>query len=249
MSGGRIILLNGTGSAGKTSIARALQDRCPTPLLHLGMDTFYVEVCPPKFLFRMVPPGVDPGDGSDAAESVLFLEPPDTAAGRAAGTAIVLPPFGAKLLAGMHHAVATLAALGNDVVVDHVLWHPPWLRECVALWRAFPVYFVGVHCPLPTVEARELARGDRSAKGVVRWQHGRVHRHGDLELPYDLTVDTGANTPRECAEQILAGWRSSPAPTGFARLRAAYAHDERERPAARGAGTRPGDGYNNPVTN
>ena len=223
---GRIILLNGTGSAGKTTLARALQDLCPTPLLHLGMDAFYVEVCPPKLLFRMVPPGVDPGDGADAAEAVLFLEPPDTEAGRAAGTAIVVPPFGNKLLSGMHHAVATLAALGNDVVVDHVLGYPPWLRECVALWRAFPVLFVGVECALPIVEARELARGDRSAKGVVRWQHSRVHRHGDRALPYDLTVDTGVQSPRECAEMILAGWQGCPAPGGFACLASAYA-DER----------------------
>ncbi len=225
MSGGSglIILLYGTGSAGKTSIARELQELCPTPLLHLGMDTFYVEVCPPKFLFRMVPPGVEPGDGADAAEAVLFLEAPDSEAGWAAGTAIVLPPFGARLLSGMHHAVATLAALGNDVVVDHVLWYPPWLRECVALWRDFPVYFVGVRCALPIVEARELARGDRSAKGVVRWQYSRVHRHGDLALPYDLEVDTGRASPRECAESVLPGWRGCPAPGGFARLAAAYA--------------------------
>ena len=223
--GGRIILLNGTGSAGKTSIARELQNLCPTPLLHLGMDTFYVEVCPPRFLFRMVPPGIDPGDGADAAESVLFRASPDTEEGRAAGTAIVLPPFGAKLLSGMHHSVATLAALGNDVVVDHVLWHPPWLRESVALWRDSPVFFVGVHCALPIVEARELARGDRSAKGVVRWQHGRVHRHGDLDLPYDLTVDTGANSPRECAVRVLADWQACSAPRGFTRLAATYACD------------------------
>ena len=45
---GRIILLNGTGSAGKTSIARALQALFEEPYLHLGMDCFYVEVCPPK---------------------------------------------------------------------------------------------------------------------------------------------------------------------------------------------------------
>jgi chloramphenicol 3-O phosphotransferase len=222
---GRIILLNGTGSAGKTSIARALQELSATPLLHLGMDTFYIEVCPPKFLFRMVPPGEDVGDGGDAPESVLFLEAPDTEAGREAGTAIVLPPFGDHLISGMHHAVATLAGLGNDVVVDHVLWHPPWLRECVRLWRDFPVLFVGVYCPLPVLEAREWARGDRSAKGVVRWQYPRVHQHGDLALPYDLTVDTSTATPHDCAAPILNRWLRSPAPTGFATLARAYGDD------------------------
>jgi chloramphenicol 3-O phosphotransferase len=222
---GRIILLNGTGSAGKTSIARAIQDLAARPVLHLGMDLFYVEVCPPKFLFRMVPPGEDPGDPADAAESVLFLEPPDTEEGRAAGTAISLPPFGRQLLTAMHHSVATLAGLGNDVVVDHVLWYPPWLRECVALWRPFPVLFVGVRCPLPVLEARELARGDRSAKGVVRWQYGRVHRHGDLDLPYDLVVDTGGATPHDCARQVLDRWLTGPPPAAFASLARIFASE------------------------
>ena len=35
-----IILLNGTSSAGKTSLARALQQRAGAPLLHASLDTF-----------------------------------------------------------------------------------------------------------------------------------------------------------------------------------------------------------------
>ncbi len=219
-SPGRIILLNGTGSAGKTSIARALQVLCPTPLLHLGMDLFYVEVCPPQFLFRFVPLREDPGLVEEAPESVRFLAQADPAV----GTALVLPPFGRQLLSGMHHTVATLAALGNDVVVDHVLWYTPWLRECVALWQPFSVFFVGVHCPLPTLEARELARGDRSVKGAVRWQYSRVHQHDQQALPYDLTVNTGRTSARECAEQILARWPDlAPATSAFRQLSARYA--------------------------
>src|SRR5919206_4011075 len=86
----RIILLNGTGSAGKTSIARALQALFEEPYLHLGMDCFYVEVCPPKYLFRLLEPGAYvEGEEVRAPESVLFLPP---AVGEAAGTAIRLPP-------------------------------------------------------------------------------------------------------------------------------------------------------------
>jgi chloramphenicol 3-O phosphotransferase len=121
-------------------------------------------------------------------------------------------------MSGMHASVAALARLGHRVVVDHVLWVPEWLEECVALWRDFPVLFVGVHCPLPVLEARELARGDRSAKGVVRWQFSRVHNRGGTPLPYDLEFDTSIQTPHECAEQILARWLAGPEPTGFRTL-------------------------------
>lgn len=35
-----VVILNGTSSAGKTSIARALQARSPRPFLHAALDTF-----------------------------------------------------------------------------------------------------------------------------------------------------------------------------------------------------------------
>lgn len=215
---GSIVLLNGTGSAGKTSIARAMQELCDEPVLHLGMDNFYIQVCPPRFLFRMVPPGAAIADAAGAPEAVLFFESGDDPAAREAGTAIVVPRFGRQLMAGMHHSVAALARLGHRVVVDHVLWVPEWLEECLALWREFPVLFVGVHCPLLVLEARELARGDRSAKGVVRWQVSRVHRYADRPLPYDLEVDTSVLTPEECAALVLARWLHGPEPQGFRAL-------------------------------
>jgi chloramphenicol 3-O phosphotransferase len=34
-----IVLLNGTSSSGKTTLAKALQRAMPTPYLHLGIDT------------------------------------------------------------------------------------------------------------------------------------------------------------------------------------------------------------------
>jgi chloramphenicol 3-O phosphotransferase len=210
----RIILLNGTGSAGKTSIARALQALFEEPYLHLGMDCFYVEVCPPKYLFRLVEPGAYvEGEEARARESVLFLP---SCEGEAGGTAIRLPPFGHRLISSMHHAVAAVAGLGNQVIVDHVLWEPRWLRECLELWHGFSVLFAGVRCPLAVVEARELARADRSAKGVVRWQFERVHAHG----LYDLEVDTSLASPLECAERIKRRALEGPAPEAFARLRA-----------------------------
>ncbi len=226
---GRIILLNGTGSAGKTSIARALQALFEEPYLHLGMDCFYVEVCPPKYLFRLVEPGAYvEGEEARAPESVLFL-PATGEAGQGARTAIRLPPFGHRLISSMHHAVAAVAGLGNHVIVDHVLWEPRWLPECLELWRGFSVLFVGVRCPLAVVEARELARADRSAKGVVRWQFERVHAHG----AYDLEVDTSVASPLECAERIKRRALEGPAPEAFERLRAQV---ETDGPAGRAGG-------------
>ena len=45
---GNIVVLNGTSSAGKTSIARALQEIMETPYLHTGIDHFLPRV-PKRF--------------------------------------------------------------------------------------------------------------------------------------------------------------------------------------------------------
>ncbi|MGN6698718.1 MAG: chloramphenicol phosphotransferase CPT family protein [Thermomicrobiales bacterium] len=205
---GTIVLLNGTGSAGKTSIARAIQARADEPWLHLGMDQFYLDICPPHFLLRELAPGATPT--GDEREAVLFVP----TGGEPLETAIVIPPFGHQLISGLHHTVAALAGLGHRVVVDHVLSEPAWLRECVALWAPFPVLFVGVRCPLAVVEAREAARAERTVKGLVRWLFDRVHMYGD----YDLEVGTAAATPEDCADAILRRLAGGPPPAAFRRL-------------------------------
>ncbi len=44
-----IILLNGTSSSGKTTIAKQLQQQLPTPFMHVQVDTF-AEMLPEGFL-------------------------------------------------------------------------------------------------------------------------------------------------------------------------------------------------------
>jgi chloramphenicol 3-O-phosphotransferase len=44
----RIVLLNGVGSAGKSSIAKALQSITAKPFLHVAMDTF-IEMLPTDY--------------------------------------------------------------------------------------------------------------------------------------------------------------------------------------------------------
>lgn len=45
----RIVFLNGPSSAGKSSIAKAIQKLAPTPWLHIGLDTF-IGMLPAQYL-------------------------------------------------------------------------------------------------------------------------------------------------------------------------------------------------------
>jgi chloramphenicol 3-O phosphotransferase len=78
----------------------------------------------------------------------------------------------------------------------------------------YRVYFVGVKCPLAELERREIARGDRQ-RGFATWQFDRVHQFG----PYDLEIDTHANSPEQCAEQLRQLLLSGTPPLAFERLR------------------------------
>ena len=183
MSQSTIIFLNGVSSAGKTSIARALQATLDQPYLHVAIDSFE-DMLPDRY-----------AEGGDFAWPAIF----------------------SRMLTGMHRSFAALAEAGNNLIIDHVMVHRDgWassLADCLTLLAPYPVYFVGVHCPLDELLRREQARGDRFV-GTVARQFPLVHLHG----LYDLEVDTSQASAATCAEQIHA-FMAQHQPTAFAALR------------------------------
>ena len=121
MISGKIILINGTSSSGKSSIIRAFQDMHPEPFLEAGIDKF-IWMLPERYLERPL------------WDDVL-------------GLAVEAGPTGHHLVSAMHRAILSLALAGNHVIADHVLVETKWLRECVDLFNDLPAYFVGIRCP------------------------------------------------------------------------------------------------------
>jgi chloramphenicol 3-O phosphotransferase len=121
---------------------------------------------------------------------------------------------------GFHRSIAAMASVGNGVVVDHVLSEPWRLVDCLRVLPPEDVVLVGVHCPPEELARREAARGDRPA-GLALRQYDLVHAHGD----YDLEVDSGAASPRACAEAVRDYLPRHTAPGAFTRLRAKLLQD------------------------
>jgi chloramphenicol 3-O phosphotransferase len=181
---GRVILLNGTSSSGKTTLVHALQAALPDPWLEIGIDRF-VYALPKAYL-----------DQPLWSEVFRYVRP----AGRPDGPfRIQTGPLGRRLVAGMHRTVAALADSGLDVIVDHVLLDADWLPECRRLWAPFETLVVGVRCPLEVVLERERGRKDRTI-GQAEAQFAVVHRAGG----YDIEVDTSVESPSEAASRIVA---------------------------------------------
>ena len=61
---GSVILLNGTSSAGKSTLATAVQDVMDAPYLSLGIDCFF-EALPQRYLARLAPDVVPPPQADD----------------------------------------------------------------------------------------------------------------------------------------------------------------------------------------
>ncbi|RWC29355.1 MAG: chloramphenicol phosphotransferase [Mesorhizobium sp.] len=100
--------------------------------------------------------------------------------------------------AGMRHAIAAMAAQGNNLIVDNVLCDgemPEYLR-----WLSdFDLCLVGVFAPLDVLEGSRIQRVDR-LPGLSRRRYDRVHKN----ISYDLEIDTSTLTPLECARRIKA---------------------------------------------
>ena len=194
---GRIVILNGAPRSGKSSIAAALQKR--GDWINLGVDA----------QFRTLPEHLKPGIGLRPGGERPDLEPAVT-----------------KLYAALYDSIAAHARQGFDVVADlghHDSYSQPLrlLPACARRLEGLTALLVGVFCPIETIMARRNAdpRGGFYAAGegvpepVRRWQEA-VHAHG----LYDLTLDTGAMSPDECAEAILRLLADPPRPGVMARL-------------------------------
>ncbi|MBL1084506.1 AAA family ATPase [Streptomyces actinomycinicus] len=175
---GTVILLNGTSSSGKSSIARALLDTLDGTWFHVPVDAFH-----------------SMRGGTPIADEDLQAEIDRTAK-------------------GFHRAVAGMAAAGNNLVVDHSLTRRWRLLDLLGLLEPRNTFLVAVRCPLPELERREKARGDRQP-GLAALQYGQVHAHGT----HDLDVDTSVLSPQECALRIRDLLRRRPSPTAFERFR------------------------------
>lgn len=216
---GRVILLNGSSSAGKTTLARAIARLSPAPVQHISLDQFRDGMAP---RYR----GMNARSGEPGVRGLNVVP---AAAGTK--TALRFGDVGRRTLRGMRRAAAAFASTGIDVVLDDLLLEPSFLTDYLEVLDGFAVTFVGVRCAPAIVLAREGARPGRfPGTAAAHWES--VHRG----CCYDVEVDAGALTPRQCAEQVLAVVARPPRPSAFERLRGALPARRSSRPPPEGAG-------------
>lgn len=182
------ILLNGTSSAGKTSLARALQCLLQPDHLYAGVDAFLLSLPPPRH---------NTEDGGRYAPVRL----PD---GRDA-TTIEVGPVGLELLRAWHRAMASIVRGGVPVILDEVLLSSAIRQSYAEAFRDLPLMMVKVHCDPAVAEERERSRGDR-VLGLATGLGSVVHDG----VAYDAEIDTSTDGAEACAASLadrVEAWR------------------------------------------
>jgi chloramphenicol 3-O phosphotransferase len=198
---GCAVFLNGTSSSGKTTLARALQQRLPLPFLHVALDQFR-DGLPDRYR------GLNSPEGTSGAQGLNVV--PDAASGI---TRIVFGEHGQRMLKGMRRAMATMVQSGNNIIIDDIILESAFLHDYLGVFDGLPLYFVGVRCPPHVIEEREAARPGRFP-GTAMGHLEVCHAHDS----YDIEVNTSTHDPASCASQVIT--RMQQPPVAFDRLRA-----------------------------
>jgi chloramphenicol 3-O phosphotransferase len=178
---GRIVLLNGTSSAGKTTLATAFRDaraRRGEFWMLLGIDDVLA-----KLTAEWIDLGLPAGPGAFGHDGLFFDRTPDQ-------MRMGVGPLVRRLLEIYHQWVASAARAGVDVIVDDVVLDRTTYESWVRTLDGLPATWVAVRCAREIAVAREAQRGDR-AIGLVAAQYDVVHDG----VPYSFEIDTGVLGP------------------------------------------------------
>jgi chloramphenicol 3-O phosphotransferase len=174
MKTGTVIFLNGTSSAGKTSISNELIQILEEDFIYLSVDNAIAGVN--DMLMSMFSKHI-------TREEIRNIENEEKIEN--------------SVISLFHHYIMAFAMIGKNIIVDHVLIEKTWLEECVKLLHNTRTFYVGIHCPLDELERREIERRDRPI-GLAKAQFEIVHKHSR----YDLEVNTNNTSITECAKII-----------------------------------------------
>nr|WP_314899184.1 AAA family ATPase [uncultured Deefgea sp.] len=157
MSLPQVIILNGTSSSGKTSIAKALQELLPQQYLSFSID------------------------------SILYALPASDLQQMKQGAPITRAGYDwPSLVRGYHYCLPALLQAGCHLLIDNAWCDRNEKRELLTELAGYSVALIGVHCDIEIAQAREQARGDR-AIGLVTWQAPIVHQDMTYDIEIDTT--------------------------------------------------------------
>lgn len=167
-----VIILNGTGSSGKTSIAKQLQEILPYQYLNFSIDAVLYSL-PTSDLEAMMKGGPIDRQGYDYAQ----------------------------LVDAYHRCIPALLKSGVKLILDNAWVDGDEFQQLIGLLAPHTYCVVGVTCDLGVAKLREKNRGDR-AIGLAEYEFPLVHRDMDYDFIIDSSVRTPEQLAQDLFSQL-----------------------------------------------
>lgn len=176
-----MMVINGTSSVGKTTVAKLLLEKLDKENLHsVGIDVFVNML--PSYLV---------GENIEARVGFYFSK-------KGGVVEIEVGQKGHVIVKRMHEFIKQLLNSGSSVIVDHVLLCDSWMRELEDFAsEKVRVLQVLITCNSEEIKKRENSRGDR-IRGLgegLKYVENTVKK-------YDLIIDNTLLTPEETSNKI-----------------------------------------------
>lgn len=158
---GKIILLNGVSSSGKSTLAQKMTELMPDYLL-ISLDDIG------DLMWKMRNKKRNPSTSELCVESNFEVS---------------LKPY------LFHRIISLVHDYSYNIIVDAVIDSAKVLKDLTTIFQDNEIIFVAVHCPIQELERREKARGDRPA-GHAKSQLENFHKNIKYNVEVDTFSNT-----------------------------------------------------------
>lgn len=191
-----IVLINGTSSTGKSTLARNLQRAWPKAMFYFGLDAWIVNALDDRF-WEPATDLTQVKNDEFVRQGTHFLLPHSTE-NPTAYPIVGSGPVSDHAIFAMHNAAIDLYQQGYSVVLDHVFLKSTWREDFLRKTEKHRCCLVQLICDHAVIELREVRRGDRMPN-VFRGLLPIIHQ----EMNYHMTIDTTHINPEQATEQLL----------------------------------------------
>jgi len=205
---GKLIILNGGSSNGKSTTSKIIQDIMPEHFMYLGIDTFWCAM-PPKQVNLLTTEPEYISYHSFEENGLPYFE--------------IVPGIELdKAMYGSYAAINAYLNAGVNIISDQIFWKQSWFDNCLNTLHEQHVFFVGMHVSDKEGSRREDQRrtSDKTnlEKIVGIWPdgwHRNTARITHANKQYDFEIDNTLLSPSETAEAIIQAYIDTPKPVAF----------------------------------
>jgi chloramphenicol 3-O phosphotransferase len=198
---GKLIVLNGGSSAGKSSIAQEFQELASERWMHLGIDMFWGALPQSQLDLQQVRPEYYTWDVSVDADGLKWLS-------------VTPGPLLEKAMHARYLAIRTFLDEGINIISDDVIWTRDWLHDMLQTFEGYEVWLVGMH-----VSDEEGVRRERQRTGRMDGANRGSARDTHALVEYDFEMDTTDIPVPVLAKELHDRYQACPHPAAFEMLR------------------------------